>query len=228
MQNKPAGKMNNELLLLLANIGAWAFGVLALTCVFGIFYFGKQLEIERDAKTAMSGVLKSVESKPPKVLLQDGKLGSNAVLKVGNSLTYFQKTTSGPIFEIDNTPLTIALINDSIAVSVDINDSNGDLVARLVENEWQINANKIFDRNYTKSKLEIIDVQGEVVFQAALLGDTVQLQCKLFGRNKTGFGMYSDETNRGVFAFANPNRPFEFSIKPIFKYPSEKNLGKQI
>jgi hypothetical protein len=52
---------------------------------------------------------------------------------------------------------------------------NGNLVAELRRNEWQVSPNS-WDRNYTKDAVEVIDSTGKVVLRVRALPDRTKLQ----------------------------------------------------
>lgn len=120
-----------------------------------------------------------------------------------------------------------------IKVSTTIYDSKGRLVAELVNNEWHINKQASFDRNFTDEALEVRDSSGDIILQVRLLENCVQLQGKCYGPNGNGVAIC-----RGVSTNGNPSgiiettggkhSSFMVKIVPMFRYPSELHLGERL
>lgn len=70
-----------------------------------------------------------------------------------------------PFSFIGDRNITIRLKDESILVSAEFRSLDGKIVAGIVDNEWQINPNNYFDRNYDSNGLEIIDQDGITKFQ---------------------------------------------------------------
>lgn len=192
-----------------------------------------QIVIERrqareEAKLRYSGFLKS-ESK----IVLSGKQKIYPKLEFGDSgsILVYAGPKGKPILEIfENNSLTILIEDGQVKVSTLVRDRNGRLVAELLKNEWKINSNNTFDRNYSKDALEVKDESGDIVLQVRLVEDRVQLQ-----------GIFYDPTGRGValgkvvgpkgigggIERTEPNHPYiTMRIQPIFKYPSDLHLGE--
>lgn len=152
------------------------------------------------------------------------------LVEIGNSGLTFEHTNfpSGILKFTENNFLTIAKDDKGIKVSVLIRDKNGNAVAELIKNEWKVNKNNSYDRNYSKDALEVKDNTGDIILQIRLLQDRVQIQAKLYDSNGSGVAVTKDRDGSGVrFEFTINNREaLEAKIKPIFKYPSELHLGE--
>lgn len=74
-------------------------------------------------------------------------------------------------------------------MSGDILDENGEVVARLSFNEWQVNKDHVLDRNFDDSTFEVIDASGDVVLQLELIDDCLQIQFKIY----SPFGCHNAE-----------------------------------
>lgn len=124
-----------------------------------------------------------------------------------------------------------------IKLSMMIRDRTGKIVAEIDKNEWKVNPNNSFDRNYSKNALEVKDSYGDIILQVRLLKDRVQLQAKFYGRiggypnikNCHGVEIGIDkskENHPGVIHFLGPDAPSRLKFEPIFKYPSDHHLGE--
>lgn len=137
-----------------------------------------------------------------------------------------------PLFSFfENSHLTVIRDGNRVLVSTDIFDQEGHLVARLALNEWQVNPNVSFDRNYMDDALEVMDQGGDVVLQVRLVEDRIQLQGKFYGPDGRGvaFGKGTNAVGKtvGVMEMTGPNNPvLKMKISPIFRYPSNLHLGE--
>lgn len=131
----------------------------------------------------------------------------------------------------DDVALTVEEEEGQIKVSTLVRDRFGRAVAEISKNDWKTNPHNSFDRNYSRNALEVKDSASDIVLQVRLLKDRVQLQAKFYdatGRG-VGFGMGRGSDGRlgGIMEFTGAKRPaLTMSIQPIFKYPSDMNLGK--
>ena len=66
---------------------------------------------------------------------------------------------------ISEIPLSVRWEENKYLVSARIKSLSGDIVAELIDNEWEVNPNNYFKRNYDKHGIEIIDKQGVVKIQ---------------------------------------------------------------
>jgi len=181
-------------------------------------------------------------------------------LKLGDSNSFL--SWQGPqgqsllsVFE-DN-GLTIFIEKGRLKLSTQIRDAHGELVAEIIDNEWKLRKENLWDRNYDKNALEVRDAKGDVVLQIVLKEDYVQLAAKMYSRDGAGFGIGSttftqEDISRheegslkivatadgpkevkigdvtGVLEVRPPAHPLDLVIEPIFRYPSELHLGERV
>ena len=138
---------------------------------------------------------------------------------------------NGTIFCDDGEPL-VSVKRDSegrILLTAKIRNENGELIAEIRENQWKLNANLLFDRNYTNFAVEVRERTGNVVLQVADLGDVIHFEGILRCRNGRTLiiARYDDGTKQGaVFSFSsNTTSPNAIRIPEIFEYPSALHLG---
>jgi len=125
--------------------------------------------------------------------------------------------------------LTIVIEDGQLKVSTLIRDKSGQVVAELVKNEWKVNRNQTWDRNYSKNALEVKDNTGDIVLQIKLVEDKVQFQAKIYDSSGRGVAIgkvLGPEGWGGGIERIEPNRPVLINIKPMFKYPSDLHLGE--
>lgn len=160
----------------------------------------------------------------------DGKLESNSYAKERRVSFGFVPLkfdgSEGPIFT-DHGESLISLKNEhgKLLISFKIRDENGSLIAELVDNEWKLNKNLIFDRNYTDQALEVRDSAGKVVLQIFNHGSVIQLA-----------GVFRSKDGRILKIIPNPDgaggalfdrkADSAYEITAIFKYPSSLHPGE--
>jgi hypothetical protein len=118
-----------------------------------------------------------------------------------------------------------------LLASITLRDSAGNIIARIQDNEWQVNPNNHFDRNYSDNAFEVIDQRGQVVLQLCMLPDRVQLQARFF--NADGKELILCEAPPGSIGHVVIGVGGEHAwgpqvhIRPLFRYPSNSHLGER-
>lgn len=155
--------------------------VILLVAAF-IFQIVVELREQKEkAKFLNTGVLKHDR------ILVSGSQRIYPKMEFGDSGTILVWTgpQGQPLFKIfDNNSLMIVIENNQLKVSTKIRDPNGHVVAELSQNEWKVNKNNSFDRNYTKNALEVKDSTGDVLLQVRFVEDRVQFQGKFYDMKK--------------------------------------------
>jgi hypothetical protein len=133
-----------------------------------------------------------------------------------------------PMFKIFKDSYISILVEDGqLKVSAKLRNKNG-VIAEIIKNEWKVNPNNIFDRNYSRNALEVKDNTGEIVLQVKNVGNRIQFQGKFYdddGRG-VGLGKHSSGTG-GIIEITGTNHPqLELKIEPMFMYPSDLHLGE--
>jgi len=122
-------------------------------------------------------------------------------------------------------PFKIVLKEGSFLISVTIYNANGEIVAKIVDNQWVVNENKIIarDRNYNAYAFEVIDSDLVPVVQVVF---SPQNKMYLGGLFYGPTGRMFVTPNVTIF---NPSSDdIKQSIQPIFLYPSEEHLGAMV
>lgn len=127
-------------------------------------------------------------------------------------------------------PIWFAIDGTKIRVSADIRDSEGSMIAKMKDNEWQINEGNTFDRNYTDDALEVINNNDEVVLQVELLNDRVRIQGKFFDKEGLVWMIYGvPGKSGGAISRSKPGSVLtKIKISRIFLYPSSLHFGERI
>lgn len=144
-------------------------------------------------------------------------------IKIGTSTLEWTVKEGEPIICIGNDPIIIWLENSKLNISALIRNEEGKITAKIDANQWTINPNLVFDRNFDKRAVEVIDEKGDVVLQAIMEEDGVSF-AGIFYRDD-GWRIAIGEN---VFELKPPRVELETKFKPIFKYPSTLHPGDRI
>lgn len=117
-------------------------------------------------------------------------------------------------------PIKIKVEQGKLLISAWITDKEGKMVAQIVDNEWRLNPDNFYDRNFSNTAFEVIDKTKMPIFQIVIKSN-----------NEIDMG--------GIFYYpggkvvitsksfmVNPHDDaFKQEMRRIFKYPSDKFLG---
>lgn len=164
------------------------------------------------------------------IYVQVGGFGNNFTideLKKGIDLTRFIRIDNNN--ETVQFPIKITFGEDgNIQVSAIITDANGNILARIVNNEWKApssDSTLIWYKNYNAYAFEVIDSNKIPVLQVVmgekntiLIGFSPYLQgIPIFATLTHGFNMFPNITSTELQ---------EMRDATIFYYPSESHLGQ--
>ena len=193
----------------------------------GVLIFKNRKENKKDR---YSGTLRRVAGE---ILISAGdKIYPKLEFGDSGAILMFAGQPGLPLFKFfEDCHLTVSRDGSRIKISTSIFDGKGNLVADLVNNEWKVNRNVSYDRNFTDDALEVKDGSGDIVLQVRLVEDRVQLQGKFYGPNggAIAFGKGVDASGclGGIMEMTGPNNPvLKMKIQPMFLYPSELHLGE--
>lgn len=231
--------MTNQTLQTICQYGI-AIGI-SFTAIgtLGAYIFGQKVQrekeavstenaAEQDAKQAYVGRLK-----PEQKLLLSAKQKVFPKLEFGDSGAIFvlNDPQGGRFFKIaEDNDIIINIEDGQLRLSTKIRDQRGQIIAEITDNEWKVDQDNSWDRNYSKDSLEVRDPTGDVVLQVKLVGDRVQFQAKLYdatGR-RIGLGKSMDpKAPGGIIEMTGSAHPrLTMEIEPIFKYPSDLHFGE--
>jgi len=132
--------------------------------------------------------------------------------------------------------------NNELKVSAVIRDESGEIITTLKANEWQVNPDKVLDKNFDNNAIEVIDKKGDVILQANFIGyeilsdgkkwATVEFKGIFTQKNGWRFalGDFSNKVDEGIaFTKIIPPKLEDETIKfeKIFMYPSELHPGER-
>ncbi|MDP2217316.1 MAG: hypothetical protein Q8J68_08530 [Methanolobus sp.] len=166
-------------------------------------------EIERLKYEKDSGFLQVEKLVYPNIYL-----GSNAAVNTPDGVDF----SSAYDFAI---PLNVRIDNGYLKVSTIIRDAEGDIIAVINDNNWQVTSRSL-DKNFDQAAFEVIDSKNNVVFQVYTVNNEAYVN-GVFPR-EDGYFVVANETGCRL-GTANPN---EIYIQKIFKYPSFAYPGIRI
>jgi hypothetical protein len=165
---------------------------------------------------------------------QPGGPASN--LEIGDSGAIFgwRGTAGAPLFNFYGSNLTVEVIDGEVKVSTQIRNSDGNLVAEMIRNEWAAAPPpQTWDRNYSRDSVEIIEPSGKVVLQVRALPDRIQLQGEWRGVGGYGTRLVKSQDPAhpgGLIILMTPQNPEGGPNSPqiprMFVYPSGLHLGQ--
>ncbi len=98
-------------------------------------------------------------------------------------------------------PLTAKIIDGKLSISTTIVDKSNKIIAQIVDNQWRVNPNNSFQRNYDDNAVEVIDEQGDVALSVELTNaDTVQIQGIFNSQTKDALVIASKLTGMRILA----------------------------
>lgn len=122
--------------------------------------------------------------------------------------------------------------NGHLKFSTTIYGKDRDIVAEISDNEWKINRDSVFDRNYSRSALEVRNTRGDIVLQVHLEGNRLYFQGVLYFAERDLSILIARGEKDGVpcclIEVQKPGEQFEHSVKPLFRYPSGLYLGEYV
>jgi hypothetical protein len=157
-------------------------------------------------------------------------------LSLGGALMMVMNPNGVILTDKGDPVLWVSTDGGHLSVSADIRDENGDLIAQVRGNEWQLNKDLIFDRNFSDNALEVKEKKGSVVLQVAEIGQILYV-AGVF-RCKSGWTttianpwtvtpklVQNLEVGGSIWQVTAPHVPLQATINTIFDYPSELNFG---
>jgi hypothetical protein len=209
---KLVGPLGMRWLDLYLNPLAFGLTVVGLILAIAVPLWQHREVVKTERKTARSGQLAPAD--PPAIeILRIG--GFNYALPQ-REVTVLADSTGEPLLKIN-------LTENRLLVDAVIRDRNGQLVATMRRNEWDVGP-LAYDRNYTDQVLEVLGTTGEVVTQVLLDGNIAiigaDLRCS--ARHRILFGAYAHE----IIPADDEDAPAPSAkLKPICEYPSALHFG---
>jgi hypothetical protein len=188
----------------------------------------RQEYVERKAAASV-GTLEAppaIEEHPNTLPLRIGKSCVTFLLKIppGSMTTELLPLPIGDKW--DDQPIYLSVRDGYMFVNTTLRDEEGNVVAVLRDNEWQVNENNYFDRNYSSNALEVLDNKDRVVLQIITTESEILLSVLLTGPDGQTLTTVGSEGEGAIFKNATKNNPADLEIPRYFKYPSDTHLGE--
>jgi hypothetical protein len=123
-------------------------------------------------------------------------------------------------------PIIIWLQDGKLMLSTIIRDKNGDVISKIDSNQWTINPNLIFDRNFDKTAIEVVDKQDRVIFQAILEDDGVSISFISYTSDGWVYAV-GPVPGGAIIEKRDDINEIEYKIERIFMYPSKLHPGER-
>jgi len=188
-------------------------GLIVLFSILGGSYLTKQ-------RYLLKGKLEPVRINPQKPITVN--LGSNLLttdyseLREGIDLNRFIHIEG---FEY---PVKIKFLSGQILVSAFIRDEKGKMIAQIVNNDWLVNPEGRYDRNFSNNAFEVINNINKIPIFQIVLKDQNNIYIGGVFYYEKGRIVASQ---KGLFINPGDKRP-EDNIRCIFRYPGDKHLGQ--
>lgn len=130
-----------------------------------------------------------------------------------------------------NFAISIKILKNKIYVSAKVRSLDGKITAEIENNEWELNPNNYFKRNFDKSGLEIIDEFGIPIFQIDLIDNNSIRLGGIFINEITSIIIKSNTsplTAYGGIPDIENLKKEGLEIQKMFKYPSNKYIGERV
>jgi hypothetical protein len=186
--------------------------VLALIAL-GVGIISLWLYIRDRESSSMSGVLKSPGE------------AARKYVSVGSTRFVVDAPDNVLLRDGDRPILSLRSVDRRLLVSTEIRNSAGELIAELTDNEWRLNRDLLFDRNYTSQALEVRDRAGRITLQVVDFGDTIHLAGIFRCRNGWSTVLAPAGEQGAVMDMKGPGEEPKYEISPICEYPSDQHFG---
>lgn len=225
-------KIKKELKLGWFKIPKWIKGVIIIiiipTILTGFYYLLEvNKEIIEQKKKATSGIISTKIDLNEKYVWI--KVGSNQIRYQTEFLIDGKRFDPSVMLNLRGEyPIEFWLDETGIKIDATINSIDGKIVAQIKNNEWLINPNNYFDRNYDKFGFEVIGEYGLPIIQIdatgnneIYIGGIYYLENDLVIINKDGVYRLGDTGSiKEVLNYAK-------GMERIFKYPSDLHLSER-
>jgi hypothetical protein len=119
-------------------------------------------------------------------------------------------------------PIQIRSIDGKLSISAWINDAKGNMSAHIVDNNWEVNPDNFFDRNFSNYAVEVVDKDLVPVLQVEIKSGNYVYIGGLFYYESGKILV----TPRGYFPDPSEEM-FNEEVETLFVYPSDKHLGQR-
>ena len=207
-------------------------GIILIIIALIIAIIDRSIQRQAERKAALSGLIEPKSNKASDANEIIVFFGTNFAKLRGTAFT--DGRPINPLLPVVgmNYPLVVRLTKEGLLISVEVRSLDKRIVAKLRENEWVINHNNYFQRNYDKSAIEVIDQDGIPVLQVELinpnslrLGGVFVSDSNIYIVTDKGYRLIPLSGEQDSLYTVLQNEPIP---KCWFVYPSDKHLGERV
>jgi hypothetical protein len=92
-------------------------------------------------------------------------------------------------------PFRVWTEHGKLMIKATVRDQSGAIVATMQGDEWVVNSNRIFDRNFSRGSIAVLDERGDVAFHVAMCTYGAVLEAKFHGEQGRSFAIASGRPN---------------------------------
>lgn len=131
-------------------------------------------------------------------------------------------------------PIKVKVVNKEVFVSMKITSADGKIMGEIVNNEWELNTNNYFRRNFDSTGFEVIDQEGIIKVSIDIRRGAVIYVHGVMYWNDAYVVMPSvrhqgklplEESTRRIKADKKEIAKISKTIPNLFKYPADKYFG---
>lgn len=147
------------------------------------------------------------------------------IISLGGARFLISSLDGAVLKDGNETLLTVKITDKKMLVTTVIKNKDNEIVAELKNNEWEVNKEKYYQRNYTDEALEVIDHSGKVVLQVVRFDDTMYIS-GVFRCMDGGTRTFTPGQGGGYIDVRPKGVEPKLSIQKIFNYPSDLHFGE--
>ncbi|MEQ9442700.1 MAG: hypothetical protein RIG62_26905 [Cyclobacteriaceae bacterium] len=164
----------------------------------------------------------------------DGRVSSSIqfpTIGVGCPGSKITPTVPGKFQYFTSVPFAAKIKDGKLLIDIDLYGMYGTLIAQMRSNEWQLNRNNYFDKNFDDKGLEVTDNRGTVVLQLYIVNDVAVISGLFYDPDGYATFIQCHDSVGEIDWFDEPGlypSKERYYVKPIFKHPSALHPGERI
>jgi hypothetical protein len=152
------------------------------------------------------------------------QMGSNKVSTYGGNMREYLYAKR--FFTVEGTEsLKFKVINGELTVSATILDHDGKYVLKIEDNKWSRNPQVTGGFNYDQNGFEILDNNGDVIFNLDVQGNMIILQAVFYTPRIVV--IYSNNGLMDASRQGDYRKKIRDNVKQLFEYNGDNPLGKR-
>lgn len=169
--------------------------------------------------------LQVIQDNPSSGVIETEDEATEKTLAIGGIKIILETSNDVVVRDNGEPVLSIRMEENKLFVSAVIRGDNGDLLAEIRDNEWKLNENNYFDRNYSDNALEVRDRLGNIALQVVSFGDVIHFAGIFHTKDGHVVSFVPLQDLTAAIEIRPSEKDLQLKISPIFEYPSELHLG---